>query len=264
MIIANRQGHTKASPGASDVLNEIIENEPLLKEVNRLLIEKGHKIVSCYPGDGIGGEEWNIGVAKANSSGAYLFFSIHFNSTRGAYGCEILTSSMDRTILPYANKILSNLQSLGFTNRGIKIRDDLAETVGIDFPTMIIEVCFIHEKDAEIYKRVGMNRVARAIANGIDNSISLTENNTKIEEEIKVENIVVFGNDIDKRGAEYLADKLQCATISKNTPYDFSRIKNVYCIGGKQGEFTGYCTKFISGASRYDTCQAVLNFIKTI
>jgi GH25 family lysozyme M1 (1,4-beta-N-acetylmuramidase) len=75
----------------------------------------------------------------------------------------------------------------------------------------------------------------------------------------KMENIVCFNNEVDKRAAEYLADYLKCPTIDNNIPYDYSNIKNVYCVGG--GTFTSYCTKLIQGADRYETCQDVLNFI---
>ena len=75
----------------------------------------------------------------------------------------------------------------------------------------------------------------------------------------KVENIVCFNNEVDKRAAEYLADYLKCPTIDNGIPYDYSNITNVYCVGGAQ--FTSYCTKLIQGADRYATCQAVLTFI---
>lgn len=75
----------------------------------------------------------------------------------------------------------------------------------------------------------------------------------------KVENIVCFNNEVDKRAAEYLADYLKCPTIDNNISYDYSNIKNVYCVGG--GTFTSYCTKLIKGADRYATCRAVLDFI---
>ncbi|WP_411681249.1 glycoside hydrolase family 25 protein [Clostridium thailandense] len=74
-----------------------------------------------------------------------------------------------------------------------------------------------------------------------------------------VENIVCFNNGVDERAAEYLADYLKCSTIDNNRPYDYSNIKNVYCVGA--GSFTSYCTKLIKGADRYATCQAVLDFI---
>lgn len=75
----------------------------------------------------------------------------------------------------------------------------------------------------------------------------------------EMENIVCFNNGIDQRAAEYLADYLKCSTIDNSIPYDYSNIKNVYCVGA--GTFTAYCTVLIKGVDRYATCQAVLDFI---
>lgn len=75
------------------------------------------------------------------------------------------------------------MESLGFTNRGIKERKGLAETSGTVCPAMIIEVCFVQKSDAALYRKVGIKKVARAIANAIDNRISLdveTSTNTTI------------------------------------------------------------------------------------
>lgn len=175
MIIADRGGHTKACTGASDVIDELTEDRLVINRVNELLKAQGHTIVWCQPSENEGWGEWNIGVRICNNSNAEIFFSIHFNSSSSgnAFGCEVVTSSLDKKILPFANRVLSNLESLGFTNRGIKINDELAETVCIDIATMIIEVCFVHSKDAAIYKNAGVEKVARAIANGIDQSILL-------------------------------------------------------------------------------------------
>jgi lysozyme len=80
----------------------------------------------------------------------------------------------------------------------------------------------------------------------------------KKEVENKVNNIVVFGNEVDKRAAEYLADYLNCPTISNGTPFDYSQVKNIYAVGG--GEFTGYVKQIIKGADRFETVKEVLHF----
>ena len=59
----------------------------------------------------------------------------------------------------------------------------------------------------------------------------------KGEDEEMLENIVCYNNQVDKRAAEYLADYLKCPTIDNIAiPYDYSKIKNIYCVGG--GNFT--------------------------
>ncbi|MBB6622223.1 N-acetylmuramoyl-L-alanine amidase [Clostridium gasigenes] len=236
--------------------------ENLTREVGKRVVDilrnNGHEVQGIdLQSAGSVRESLNYRINKINSFAPVLSVSIHFNAGGGT-GSEIWSDGFNA---PICNKILSNLKAMGLPNRGIKDGSDFA-VVSVNPYAFLVECAFIDS--ANDMGKYDAMKFAMAIANGIDSNISLSENNIKIEEEIKVENIVVFGNDIDKRGAEYLADKLQCPVISKNIPYDFSRIKNVYCVGGKQGDFTGYCTKFISGANRYDTCQAVLNFIKTI
>ncbi|AGY78000.1 GH25 family lysozyme [Clostridium autoethanogenum] len=77
----------------------------------------------------------------------------------------------------------------------------------------------------------------------------------------KVKNIVCINNSVDERAAGYLADFLQCPIIDNSlVKFDYSCVENIYCVGG--GQFTEHATKIIKGQTRYDTCQAVLDFIK--
>lgn len=89
--------------------------------------------------------------------------------------------------------------------------------------------------------------------------------NTSVEENDKMDNIVIYGNEVDKRAAEYLADYLKCPTIDGNIEYDYSNIQNIYCIGGAPTiGWTSYATKIITGSDRYDTVKQVLAFIGKI
>ena len=178
MILAIRGGHTKTSYGAVDVLDEYIEDRKIYKRVIELLKEY-HTIIDCTPDDSYGNGEWNVGVQKANSSNIDLFFSIHFNSASGdPQGTEVCVYNTTGTAAEYGKRVSSNIASLGFKNRGLKKRTDLAETANIIKPSMIIEVCFVQKSDAELYKSVGVEKIARAIANAIDNRISLDVSNT--------------------------------------------------------------------------------------
>jgi GH24 family phage-related lysozyme (muramidase) len=84
-----------------------------------------------------------------------------------------------------------------------------------------------------------------------------------VEERKKVDYIVVYSNDVDKRAAEYLADYLSCPTISSRTPFDYTRVETVYAVGGDKGTYTGYlrAENFITGADRYESCKNVLKRI---
>ncbi|MCM8710553.1 N-acetylmuramoyl-L-alanine amidase [Clostridium sp. SYSU_GA19001] len=91
---------------------------------------------------------------------------------------------------------------------------------------------------------------------------NLNVNQINVKEEVKVKNLVVYGNSIDKRAAEYLADYLGCATLDGNIAYDYSNVENVYCVGGAPSlPWTSYAKKIITGKDRYDTIIQVLKFI---
>ena len=83
----------------------------------------------------------------------------------------------------------------------------------------------------------------------------------KKEEKRKVKDIVCINNSVDERAGKYLSDYLQCPIIDNSlVKFDYTVIENVYGVGG--GDFSSYTKKIIKGEDRFDTCQAVLNFIK--
>lgn len=174
MKINGRGGHTEKSIGARDVLDELTEDRKIFARVKQLLIEVGNSFNDCTPPESMAyPAELNYGVNKCNGNKADVFFSTHLNSTKGAHGSEVLVYPGTKLTIDMGNRILSNLANLGFYNRGIKQRTDLMELYATNCPAMIIETCFVHEKDAAIYRKVGVEKVARAIANGIDSRVSL-------------------------------------------------------------------------------------------
>lgn len=173
--LCHRGGHTKASTGASDKygLNELTEDRKIDKRVAELL-SPYYRMVDCTPPESYAfPQELNYGINLSNTTKPKMFYSIHFNSTIGAKGSEICIYPGTKLTTDVGNRILKNLESLGFVNRGIKPRTDLGETCNVDAPSMIIEVCFVQQPDANLYKKLGVERVARAIANGIDSRVSL-------------------------------------------------------------------------------------------
>lgn len=183
MRIGMRKAHTKASYGATSIyMDEYIESRKLYPEVVKLL-QKYHTIVDCTPSEQIGSGEWNKGVSIANNSNLDLFFSLHFNSSSGdPQGTEVCVHPTDITAASYGNKICENMAKLSFRNRGVKNRSDLAETCNIKCASMVVEVCFLQKSDSELYKKVGIEKVARAIANAIDSRIPLEVEEAKNEE----------------------------------------------------------------------------------
>lgn len=82
------------------------------------------------------------------------------------------------------------------------------------------------------------------------------------KEEKKVKNIVIYNEGADQRAAEYLADFLNCPTISNSRLFDYSTVEHVYAVGYTKEHYTSYLKTLISGNGRYNTMQAVLDFIK--
>lgn len=278
MNICSRKGHTKASYGAVGILDEYVEDRKVGNRVIELLRNQGHNVIDCTPSDSSGYGEWNIGVNICNNSNAEIFFSIHFNAG-GGMGSECIKHSTDNSIVPYANGVLRNLTNLGFRNRGIKNNDELAETSNIKVPSMIVEVCFVDtENDANLYRSLGVEKIARAIANGIDSNIPLSggQQNNNIQEEIKKEeyimkNVIAFSNEIDEVFARALGKCLNWHVIDARISMDWSLVKGkIVAVGadnpkkGQPGEFgfSGYTTDYVKGVDRQDTLAKVIEFSK--
>lgn len=164
-------GHCKfgADTGATGCgkKEEILTRE-VVNALSRILQKEGHKVVICNIDKANSvRESLNYRVNKANNNNVDIFISIHFNAG-GGKGTEIYT--MGGKNIVQANRILNNLVDLGFTNRGIKDGSNLCVVRKTNATAMLVEVCFIdNAKDMELYNKLGAERVAKAIAEGILN-----------------------------------------------------------------------------------------------
>ncbi|MEG2353421.1 MAG: N-acetylmuramoyl-L-alanine amidase [Clostridium sp.] len=189
--IGLRGGHTKASSGAAYYINELQEDRKIIK----LVIEKlkpYNTIIDCQPAESTSfPKELNYGINTANNNNVDVFFSVHFNASAGAVaqalGSEIcIHPTANQEIKNKANKILSNLQLLGFNSRGIKCRTDLGELNSTKMSSMIIEVCFVNSKaDTDLYNALDKSLIARAIANGIDCRVDFNKKEPEGVEKMK-------------------------------------------------------------------------------
>lgn len=183
MRIGNRAGHTEVSPGAKKIMFENDVVREVLSELNPIL-SKYNEVVNCHPGENVAyPSELSYGIKAANNSNADIFFSIHANTAYNAYdgelGVEVCTHSTDSKGKEFGARICSNLERLGFKNRGVKLRDDLGECNSIKNSSMIIELFFLEAtKDVELYKNLGPKKIAYAIANAIDSRIPFEQDNS--------------------------------------------------------------------------------------
>lgn len=200
MKINVHAGHTKQSgkaPGAEGLVKESIEDRKIKNEVIKILKERGHTVYDCTSDGNNAKDNLSRIVEKCNSHEVDLDVSIHLNCYDGHYhknkwvdghghGTETLIYSSGSKAKDEANKICKNLVKLGFTNRGVKVREDLYVLHRTNAPALLIETFFCDNKeDCETYKKVGYKGIAKAIADGIA-PIKKSSTPTRKEEPKKV------------------------------------------------------------------------------
>lgn len=165
MKIGINAGHTKLGKGtgASKYLNESIENRKIAYELMKQLADTKHEVVPIV----FDKSENNLkeAVEHANKQKCDLFISIHLNAGGGT-GSEVYTYKGAK--LGQATKILSELNKLGFKNRGIKNGTHLYVVKNTTMTALLVEVCFVdNSSDTALYKKVGIEKIAAAIKKGV-------------------------------------------------------------------------------------------------
>lgn len=171
MKIAVAGGHSKAAPGAHGHLDEYTEDRAVASALLAELQRHGIEVVSCTNEKTTQGSELTEEVRLANASGADLFVAIHFNAaspTDGTRGVETWFhngSSASNHAVAVTNKLAA---ALSLPNRGAKSTTKLYVLKHTKMPAILVEVCFIDALgDANAYRKLGAQGVARAIADGI-------------------------------------------------------------------------------------------------
>lgn len=160
-------GHNFKVQGASGCFSETKED----RNVKNLVIAKlqilGHTVYDCTDEDGATQSKNLVNIVnKCNAHSVDLDISIHFNASNGAgHGVEVLVYSDGSRAKPYAQNICNSIASLGFTNRGVKIRTNLYVLRKTKSPSLLVECCFCdNQGDAKLYNAETM---ADAIVKGI-------------------------------------------------------------------------------------------------
>ena len=176
MKINVHAGHNpdgKVACGAVGLIKESTENRKVKNEVIRMLKALGHTVYDCTVDNGTSQANilTNI-VKKCNAHEVDLDVSIHFNSgasdAKGngkTTGTEVLVYSAKSKAKQYAKNVCAAIAELGFANRGVKTNANLYVLRKTDAPAMLIECCFVDDKDdVVIYDHRTM---AEAIVYGI-------------------------------------------------------------------------------------------------
>ena len=170
MKIAVRGGHNSQATGCSGLVNELTEDRKVKDSVIKYLQQLGHSVLDVTPGSMGESSDLYYGVNKANEWGAELFISVHFNKAYNSYDGELGSEVCVYSKFDIAQRVVDKLGSLGFKNRGQKVRTDLYELNNTSMSAMIIEVCFVEaRRDVELYKILGSDTVGKAIAESIVN-----------------------------------------------------------------------------------------------
>ena len=181
MKIAIRGGHVPRVTGAKGIIDELTEDRKVKNSVIMYLDQLGCDFLDVTPPDNTNSLHNDLfyGVNKANNWGADLFVSIHFNKAydiyNGCLGSEVCVYSN----FDIAQRVVNGLASLGFKNRGQKVRNNLYELNHTKMKAMIIEVCFVEAtEDVALYKKLGHDLIGKTIAQAITNN-NITISNVK-------------------------------------------------------------------------------------
>lgn len=184
MRIGVNCGHTVSGTkgcGAVGYIDESMETRRVGIKVERLLSAEGHNVYDCTD-DYSSSVNENLKkiVSMANKQPLDLFVSIHFNSG-GGRGTEVFTYGGEKHA--EAVNICNALSALGFKNRGVKDGGNLYVVRHTNVKAILVEVCFVDTDDAELYKKIGADKVAQAICEAI------TGQGVNNEEEIDMEEL---------------------------------------------------------------------------
>ena len=175
MVINVQAGHNpdgKAACGAIGYIKESTEARRVKDEVIRMLRELGHTVYDCTVDNGTSKSDvLKKIVSKCNAHKVDLDISIHFNAAGNlpedgkTTGTEVLVYSGYSKARDEAETVCKAIASLGFKNRGVKFRPDLYFLKKTVAPAMLIECCFVNDKDdTNLYDYYKM---AKAIVKGI-------------------------------------------------------------------------------------------------
>ena len=185
-IHAGHNAPGKIACGASDYLDESKETRIICRKVIRLLHKNGLEAVNCTVNNGKNQSDvlQKITAKIEKVLGVNLNISLHMNAcahtradgkTKGVEVCikpvfgDDKNHTYTRDTMKYrvARLICKELEKIGFTNRGIKFRDDLYILNQTRRETVLVEICFVDDKDDAMLYKQNKTAVAKAIVNAV-------------------------------------------------------------------------------------------------
>lgn len=223
MVINVHAGHNpdgKIGSGAVGLIKESTEARYIKDLVISKLRALGHTVYDCTVNDGVSQSNVLYRIVElCNAHKVDIDISIHFNSgakdlqgNGKSCGTETWIYSDKSKSKQYAEKITNEIAKLGFTNRGVKISKNLYVLKKTKNPCVLIECCFVDDKDdCTIYNR---EKMASAIVKGITGETT-TKASPKVDTP-KINNSVSYFKKCDSKYKSFV-DGLK--SIGVNSSY---------------------------------------------
>lgn len=172
-IHAGHNPDGKIACGAVGLIKESTEARLIVKKIKKYLKDSDVMVYDCTCNNGSSQSDiLQKIVKKCNAHDVDLDVSIHFNSGRNNLkgdgkigGVEVLMRSTNGIRGTAGSKICKKMEKLGFTNRGIKETKSLYFLNHTKAPAILIEVCFVDDKDDVILYKKNKEEIAEAISN---------------------------------------------------------------------------------------------------
>ncbi len=267
MKIAVDCGHTlnSADYGAVGIKSESLLTREVGKEVMRLFKNEGHSVVDCTIDNASSlSSSLSYRYNTANNNNCDYYISIHFNAFNGnAKGTEILVyNNADSRV----NGVLSSITALGFENRGVKQRKNLAVLKNTKMKSMLIECCFCdNAEDMNLFNGLKM---AKSIVEGFLGKTINTDgkNNNTTSEIISKDNwIERLQRECNAQGfSNQVVDGIAGTNTLNGCPnLKYGARGNITKLLQEKLVSLGYYTNGIDGVFGLGTKNAVISYQKS-
>ena len=254
-IHAGHNPDGKIACGAVGIIKESTQARKVKEYLINYLRGEGHSAYDCTCDNGKSQSDVLVKIVnKCNEHDVDLDVSIHFNSGAGdqkgngkTTGTEVLIYSDKSKAKPYAERIVKKIAALGFKNRGVKFRNDLYVLKRTNSPSLLVECCFVDDKDdCNLYDA---KKMAKAIAEGILNkslgtsTTNTSDKNTSIKavKKLSLKDCPVYSSSTSKD--VYKKKTGTYYVWSKEIVNGRVRITNTKDNVGKSGQVTGWINK---------------------
>ena len=247
-ISAGHNPDGKVACGASGYIKESTEARKVKSEVIAELKRRGHNAYDCTCDNGTGQTDVLRKIcSKANARTVDCDISIHFNSSNGqGNGTEVLYKTVAGS--KWATKVQKSIvKECGFKDRGIKKRDNLYYLNNTKNVAILIEVCFVDNKND--VNKYNSKKVAKAIVDGL------------VGEEKEMNKVIAYVGDVDKVCATVLQWKLKDYVLKDANTIKGANVSNLIVVGGGAEKVFPSATVKLVGKDRFDTVKKVLNYI---